>query len=354
MVGGTAVRRRSGRYGRWVRRRLVPVGLVPLLLAVAGCSTDGAADAVQGVVDRVAPGRYAVVGTQGLGASGLVQVVLADRLDADAAVVAAVDRSGDCGPGTRCERTVLDAVARSGPQAEEHRAVTRAFAGCGHPVVALAGLPGGPGDGQVEVWIAARIADEPITGLVAELDACVAAWRAARAASPSPWARTPVGLTLRVVDPARVAGAPVADPALPPAVRAPDERLAALSGGAEHVVVLGPDDAWSVGAGLRPLWPRERTAAFEAAVTGAAQAWLARTGPATEAVDGVLTVATRVDPAAPARLRAYVLLARRADGSQPAVALTVDRSGGAAAEQAVVPDVRRPDGTFRLPVEPAR
>jgi hypothetical protein len=344
------------RRWRWRWRAAVTA----LAAALTGCGDPGAARATgQELADRVFPGELTVVASRSLGMAGPGHLLTAAvRADPDAAVVFPVYGRDDCGPGSECEQRLRAAVPEAMARAAELRALLGAFASCGYPVVAVPELGRRAFDTVgLSLWVSARVADGAVDALVADLDRCIGAWTAARAAGDSPWRARRASLTLGVADPAVVAAAPAPDPELPTAARlAEPDLVRAVAARPAYSAVMGVPaggPAPAVGPLLRPVLDVAAQEEFAAAVEAAAAEFLAGTG---VTAGELLATGTRLEPGSASRLRAYV----RACSTPPPpgrrcsdllVALTVDRDGGAAADPVLLRDVADGDGRFRYPIE---
>jgi hypothetical protein len=344
-----------------VRRRRWQATVTALVAALSGCGDPGAARAKgQELADRVFPGELTVVASRSLGMAGPGHLLTAAvRADPDAAVVFPVYGRDDCGPGSECEQRLRAAVPEAMARAAELRALLGAFASCGYPVVAVPELGRRAFDTVgISLWVSARVADGGVDALVADLDRCVGAWTAARAAGDSPWRAWRASLTLGIADPAAVATAPAPDPELPTAARLADPHLVrAVAARPTHTAIMGlpaGGPAPAVGPLLRPVLDVAAQQEFAAAVEAAAAEFLAGTG---VTPGELLATGTRLEPGSASRLRAYVRACStppppgKRCGGDLLVALTVDRDGGAAADPVLLRDVADGDGRFTYPIE---
>lgn len=334
------------------------VWCVSILLAsvalLGACGRGDAQRTGQAAVDRIFPGDLTVIGARSLGLAGPgYRLTAALRDDPDAAVRFVLRPSDDdCGPGSVCEEQIRTAVRLARAEATGLRALLGAFASCGHPIIGL----------RSAATIAARVDDDSVGPLVADLDRCVAAWTTARGDALGERAR----LDLDIVDPDVAAAAPVPDPALPTAARLDDDELfAALTSRSRYTASITVIDGRPepVASVLRPVLEFDEKQAFDAPVVRAATEWMRQSGIVADPglPPFVLDDATRLIPGSTQRLRVYVALCTPPcpdGGDNAAVALTVDRAGTGAADFRLLPLTRLPRDAgglfdqYHYPLEP--
>jgi hypothetical protein len=342
-------------------RRRWRAAIAALAAVLTGCDSPGAARAKgQELADRLFPGELTVVTSRSVWMGGPGhEVIAAVHDDPDAAVMLTMHGSEDCAPGSACEARLRTAVADARAKAAELRSLLGAFASCGHPVVAVESLGRYAADSVgLAPWIAAPVDDAGVAALVADVDRCIAAWTAARAASDSPWRASRASLTLGIADPAVAARAPAPDPRLPTAARLMDPDLVrAVRARPAHVLIMGvPPGGPAPAAGplLRPVLDFAAEREFATAVEAAAAGFLTGSG---ATAGRLLATGTRLEPGSATRLRAYVSawstapLPRERGRGDLLVALTVDRDGGAASDPALLRDVTDAEGRFSYPIE---
>ncbi|MYU26469.1 hypothetical protein GTY84_32910 [Streptomyces sp. SID8352] len=346
-----------GRRARWGRRSGGGMAAALVVLLLAGCGVFDTEDderRARELADAFHPGRLTVIGARSLvpEATGS-EVTFAVTDDPDAAVTLRLDASEErCEGGATCEEALANALERGLDRAAELRLVRDAFEGCGHRVLAVDRQRAAP-------WIAVRITQQGLDGVLEELGACAQRWVTARAErgrlGDSRW------VSVSVTTPARAGKLPAAGSDRPTALRLTHgPRLAALSAQPYYVVdfPVGDDAEHTVDAArpqMRIVEPFERREEFSQRIDASVLPLLRGTYPEAVATGGSGLGVWRLEPGRIDRVRGYVLFcARPPEGGgrclgDLAALVTADPEGGSAEVVRVLTDIRDERGVLDLP-----
>jgi hypothetical protein len=193
------------------------------------------------------------------------------------------------------------------------------------------------------------VTKDTVSGLVSDLDQCIATWRTSR--TDSPWGDKAGNLGLNIVKPMSLPS-----PKGPTYARLTDgDLIKALAAGEHYNALVTPGR--SVGDVLAPEMPFEQSQKFAATVESVARDWLAKaTVDPKPRLGSYLSTGSRLEPGSADRMRAYVTVCYAESDKPPclnqgAIAFTVDLPTGATDDFKLIRDIRDQDGTYHFPLE---